>query len=119
MPKWWSEGIFSACVRAAENAFPNEVCGLFSAHQGEVRLHVLPSITSPNFVEAKPESVVALAYQLETEGRNVVATFHSHPQGQRNFSARDAMLRLWAHSHMLAVKTPDGWEMIYRECNEP
>lgn len=113
-PSWWNESIAKACLDAAIDAFPNEACGLISVGNESTCLHLLKARANPFLVYAFPESVVSLAYQMEREDRRVIATFHTHPTGHRDFSARDKMLDLWANQHVLAVWITGSWQFIHK-----
>lgn len=117
---WWSNALELECAAAADDGWPNEVCGLLWLNPGqrsganEVRLRLLPSEATPTSFQASPESVVTLTYDAMRHGAQIVATFHSHPTGALSFSTADDVLTLTADVHVLYVRNHDGrWQPIF------
>jgi len=57
---------------------------------------------------ADADELIAFAYDLQFAAGHVVATFHTHPQGEANFSSRDAQLALWSPVHVLFILSGKG-----------
>lgn len=122
---WWSQGLETVSLQHAEAGLPNEVVGFYSGRSessdvkndnivSTVQFHTLRSTSSPTCFMAKPDALVALVYQLESEHRIIVATFHSHPLGQPTYSQRDAVfLGQWATSHVMAYRRHGTWGLVF------
>src|SRR5579875_2316861 len=100
-PIWWSSRLHHLTVSAAEQAFPDEVCGLFFVKKRNVHLHCFEAFTGPWFCSAKPQSVIEFVYALDDSGGRVIGTFHTHPLGDASFSKRDLLLADWANTHLV------------------
>lgn len=106
----------SQALRVAMEALPNEVCGLFYQPVGETGVHLrtFTGYASPTSCSANPDELIAFAYDMQVSDSHVVATFHTHPQGQESFSPRDAQLALWSHLHLLFVLQARGdWQAAW------
>lgn len=57
---------------------------------------------------ADADELIAFAYDLRLSGGHVVATFHTHPQGEANFSSHDIQLALWSPVHVLFILSGKG-----------
>jgi proteasome lid subunit RPN8/RPN11 len=93
-------------VRAA---YPCEAVGWFCRKSGDlVHSLPLPAAATPYRFTADVHPLIEYAYGLESEGIEVIGTFHSHPKGGPSFSAADDTLALWGEWHALCVRSTDG-----------
>lgn len=74
-----------------QTCLPEEACGLLGGLDGEARLLVTieNELHSPVRFRMRPEAQLRAFRQLEAEGLDLLAIFHSHPTGPAVPSARD------------------------------
>lgn len=103
-------------MSAADLALPDETCGLFYQPPGDkpAQLRTFAGEHSPTLCSAVPHEVIAFAYHLHDTHGHVLATFHTHPQGEEGFSLRDAQLADWSDLHLLLARQTDGdWKFTW------
>jgi proteasome lid subunit RPN8/RPN11 len=94
------------------SCLPEEGCGLLAGRAGEVDLW-LPienSEHSPTHYHMEHRALVRAFHQVEGLGLELLAAFHSHPQGPAGVSQSD--VREWQYPEAaLVVCTPgrEGW----------
>lgn len=89
----------------ARHSYPRECIGFVVAtSDGHTDILPLRAQATPITVEMDSTEVVKVAYQLAHEGKHVVATYHSHPNGSALPSLRDDALSLWSSSMLLLVR---------------
>ncbi|HEX2142630.1 MAG TPA: M67 family metallopeptidase [Candidatus Limnocylindria bacterium] len=77
----------------AQACLPNEACGLLSAARGSgvaTRFHATRNVdASPLRFTVHPEDLVRIVFEIEREGRQLLAIFHSHVRSAAVPSAAD------------------------------
>lgn len=100
------------CAIAHEH-YPVEVGGWILRTNDGIRLHSFAATASATQFDVAAQTVIDMAYRCKDEGWDILATFHSHPTGHTSLSRRDEMLRMWARTHLLAVRHQTGvWKLI-------
>ncbi|WDL97002.1 Mov34/MPN/PAD-1 family protein [Alicyclobacillus sp. ALC3] len=109
-PAWWTRDVWETVKKAAEVALPNEVCGLIYTEVYGVAVHCFEAEATATSCFAVEQEVIDFAFSLRDANASVLATFHSHPLGWPQLSARDAGLADWAQLHLLLVPHKELWE---------
>ncbi|MCL6453170.1 MAG: Mov34/MPN/PAD-1 family protein [Alicyclobacillus sp.] len=113
-PAWWTEALGATCIRAAEEALPNEMCGfIWTDPRGVQQFTKLRAVATPTSVQAVPQDVVARMYEVDRQDGRILASVHTHPLGPSWFSQRDQSLALVATWHVLVYRQVDGWAVRF------
>jgi proteasome lid subunit RPN8/RPN11 len=88
-----------------------EACGLLGGQQGLVSVHIPVNniLNSPNQFRMHPEEQLLGLIQLEENGLDLLAIYHSHPHGTANPSPTD----LDSHLYPEAAAVILAWEGIW------
>lgn len=81
----------------AENAEPEECCGLLLGHAGNVEIIELTlnvAADRSHTFEIDPASLIAAEKAARLGGPSILGYFHSHPNGQCEPSSTDALFAL-------------------------
>ena len=103
----------SICDRIVEHAradLPRECCGLIGGLPGDLdlsgpRVELFPLVNAApglDFYEIDANDLFRVTRELDADGRDIVAIYHSHPTGPARPSATDIELAFW----------PDAWYLI-------
>ncbi|WP_206915412.1 Mov34/MPN/PAD-1 family protein [Alicyclobacillus suci] len=105
------EGIAAALKQQAAFAWPNECVGFIV--QTDLRWFVmpLPAQSGPQYVFVEPSTLLCAAEALDAAHVQVVAVYHSHPDGHACLSAADYQFSAWARTHFLLVRVDEGWHI--------
>jgi len=82
---------YEALIEQAQSAYPLETCGLMGGAESRVRrLYPVDNIRrSPVAYEMDPTEQLRAMLDMEEEGWELVAIYHSHPHGPQTPSAID------------------------------
>lgn len=84
-----------------------------------MHLQTFSGYHSPTSCYASPTEVLAFAYRQQELDLEVLATFHTHPEGQSAFSRKDLQLSDWATLHLLLSKRAVSfWKEVWGESHE-
>ena len=86
--------IYDGIVAQAYAELPNEVCGLLVGKDGEaVKQHALTNIDhSPEHFSFDPAEQFQVFRSARTEGLEIIANYHSHPETPSRPSVEDIRL---------------------------
>ncbi|MBX6377408.1 MAG: M67 family metallopeptidase [Clostridia bacterium] len=112
--------MFDAMVRHAQEHKPLEACGLVGGREGRAeRFFPTPNAAaSPVYYTVPPQDILRVMRQLDRDGLDLVAIFHSHPASRaypsetdiRNAHYPDAVYLILS----LAAEAPDlrGYRIV-------
>jgi proteasome lid subunit RPN8/RPN11 len=93
-------------VEHARQEYPYEVCGLIGGHD-DVAETVVPvpnaSLTPRVRFEMERQPMVDAVIGFQRAGREVVAIYHSHPEGEADLSEYDVAQATWPDAIYLVV----------------
>ncbi|MDD4972064.1 MAG: M67 family metallopeptidase [Paludibacter sp.] len=86
--------IYDGIVLQAKLELPNEACGLLTGKEGNVvKQHVLTNIDqSPEHFSFDPAEQFQVLRSARTEGLEIIANYHSHPETPSRPSVEDIRL---------------------------
>lgn len=97
---------WSQVVAHCRRELPREACGIL-AGRGRVALRAiaLPNASGAPEREylADPESLYAALCEVEERGEQMLAIYHSHPQGPPHLSPRDLEQAFWPQAVQVVV----------------
>lgn len=85
---------------------PREACGILAGRgRTALRAIALPNASGTPEREylADPESLYAALCEVEERGEQMLAIYHSHPQGPPNLSSRDLEQAFWPQALQVVV----------------
>jgi [CysO sulfur-carrier protein]-S-L-cysteine hydrolase len=82
---------FQAMIRHAERETPREAVGMLAGDPSGIASRTLPltNIAGPRAFLADPYSQYLAERRITAEGLNLIAIYHSHPDGGAHLSAAD------------------------------
>lgn len=85
------QAIYEQMVQHVQAAYPLEACGLLGGRKGCVKRHFVVDnvLGSATAYEMEPQQQVQALLAMEKEGCELVAIYHSHPDGPAAPSATD------------------------------
>ncbi len=83
--------LWQAMLAHAQAEYPLEACGLLGGRNGRVRhLYLIENqLHSPTSYRMEPAQQIQAILHLEEQGEELLAIYHSHPQGPETPSASD------------------------------
>lgn len=93
---------------------PKEGCGLLAGRDHKVELTILITnqTHSPVRYNMEPRELITALYKIEESGLELLASFHSHPNGPAVPSESDVMEYAYPETYMLILsKTMDDWKL--------
>jgi proteasome lid subunit RPN8/RPN11 len=93
-----------------ERCLPEEACGLILGKPGLAR-HVIPTtniLHSPVRYRMDPKEQLAALRRMDQEGLDLIAIYHSHPNGPEIPSPADIAEAYYPESLYLICSRPDG-----------
>ncbi len=107
--------ILSQVLARAQEALPEEACGLLGGLEGRVFAHYPGTniALSPVRYEMDPRQVVEAIQDMLERGWDLVAVYHSHPSGPSGLSHTDLELAYYPESaYLVASPGPVGdWHL--------
>jgi proteasome lid subunit RPN8/RPN11 len=105
-----SPGILEEIVEHAKTALPLECCGLIVGGNGVgVRsIRVVNTLASRVAFEMDPAELIAALRSLRETGEELVAIYHSHPQGPAEPSARDIERAYYPEAAHVIISFAEG-----------
>ncbi|MHB0923514.1 MAG: M67 family metallopeptidase [Bellilinea sp.] len=97
-----------------ESCAPEEGCGLLAGRDHKVELTILITnqTHSPVRYNMEPRELIAALYKIEERGLELLASFHSHPNGPAVPSESDVKEYAYPETYMLILsKTMDKWKV--------
>ena len=96
-------------IAHAEAHYPEEACGLVSGRDGiAIGLYPVENIRhSPVAYEMEPLGQVRAMLAIEAEGLDLLAIYHSHPDGPARPSATDVAIANYPDSAYIIVSLAD------------
>ncbi len=93
----------------ADGLWPEEACGLLAGRDGRaVRLYpVENSLHSPVAYEMEPVQQIKAMLAMEAEGLELIAIYHSHPDGPARPSATDIAAAYYPDAVQLILSLAD------------
>ena len=83
-------GILEEIVEHAKKAYPNEGCGLLAGRQAAERfIPMANTCASATEYEMDPAELIGILRDLRATGEELIAIYHSHPQGPAEPSQTD------------------------------
>jgi proteasome lid subunit RPN8/RPN11 len=100
----------------ARRELPNEACGLLSGRGSRAtRYHpARNALASPYRYDLHPQDLVRIMFEIEAEGEELVAIFHSHTRSEAIPSATDVRSARYDVIHLLASLAADGGLRAWR-----
>jgi proteasome lid subunit RPN8/RPN11 len=101
--------LVEALIAQARADYPQETCGLVAGRAGRaVRLHPIENIRhSPVAYEMDPLSQIRAMLAIENEGLEMLAIYHSHPDGPARPSLSDVTQAYYPESAHLIISLAD------------
>ncbi len=74
-----------------QDAYPLEACGILAGNEGEIvhNYAIENKLYSPTAYEMEPQQQLAALLEIEENGWEMTAVYHSHPQGPQTPSVTD------------------------------
>jgi proteasome lid subunit RPN8/RPN11 len=100
---------YEAMLAQLQAAYPLEACGLMAGRNGTIRriYPVANRLASPYAFEMEPVEQVQAMLDLEERGLELLAIYHSHPQGPAGPSASDVARAFYPEAAQLIVSLRD------------
>lgn len=97
--------LLEAMVNQARAALPEESCGLVAGQQGRaVRLYPIENLShSPVAYEMDPRQQIQAMLAIENDGLELLAIYHSHPDGPARPSASDVAQAYYPEQAQLII----------------
>jgi len=103
-----SPGILEQVVEHATTAYPEEGCGLLVGHNSGQRFIPMKNITaSVSDYEMDPAELIHVLRELRNSGEQLIAIYHSHPQGPATPSTKDISRAFYPEAAHLIVSLAD------------
>ncbi len=101
--------LYGAMIQHLQEEYPLEACGLLGGKDGVVsRQYPIENILhSPVAYEMEPTQQIQAIIELEEAGLELLAIYHSHPQGPCAPSETDVALAYWPEAAYLIVSLQD------------
>lgn len=96
-------------VEQAEAALPNECVGFIVRKGPRCFILPLPALATPSRVYVHPDVLLDAAMALDCGGVELVATYHSHPDGTAEPSSNDNLFSAWSYTHVLLYRSAGQW----------
>jgi [CysO sulfur-carrier protein]-S-L-cysteine hydrolase len=105
LPKGFAEAI----ITQARSEYPNEACGLLAGNDGEAtRLYRMTNAErSPVIYRMEPKEQLRVFREMEEEGLELVAIYHSHTRSPAYPSDTDVRLAYYPEAVYLIVSLAD------------
>jgi proteasome lid subunit RPN8/RPN11 len=86
--------MLSQLIKAAESAMPNEACGLLAGQGSEITkfYEMTNADASPEHFTMLPKEQFAAVKDMRTNGTEILAIWHSHPETPPRMSEEDIKL---------------------------
>jgi proteasome lid subunit RPN8/RPN11 len=86
-----NQALYSAMLEHVQSAYPLEACGLLGGKNGRALRHyrIDNTLRSMTAFEMEPMQQVRAMLDMEAEGMELTAVYHSHPQGPSRPSPSD------------------------------
>ena len=102
-------------VAHARAELPRECCGLIGGPEGDTDLtgsrvelfRLTNAAPGLDFYEIDPDELFRVTRDLDREGRDIVAIYHSHPVGPARPSSTDIELAFWPQAWYLICSLDD------------
>jgi proteasome lid subunit RPN8/RPN11 len=97
--------LVEALIGQARAALPEETCGLVAGQQGRaVRLYPIENMRhSPVAYEMEPLQQIQAMLAIENDGLELLAIYHSHPDGPAHPSPTDVALAYYPEQAQLII----------------
>ena len=97
--------LYDAMIQHLQDEYPLEACGLLAGKGGIAsRQYPIENILrSPVAYEMEPTQQIQAIMELEDDGLELLAIYHSHPQGPSVPSETDVALAYWPEAAYLIV----------------
>ncbi|MBI5967386.1 MAG: M67 family metallopeptidase [Deltaproteobacteria bacterium] len=104
-----SEIFLDKIIEHAQRAYPLECCGILAGKGGEIRrIYPMRNVEESQFSYfMDPEEQFRIFREIDEEGLDLSAIYHSHPHSPPYPSKRDVDLAFYPHSHILIVSLRD------------
>jgi proteasome lid subunit RPN8/RPN11 len=101
-------GILEDAIQQSKDAYPKEACGLLVGRDAADRLIPMKNVSAnPRQFEMDPTELIAALRGLRQTGEELVAIFHSHPQGPAEPSKTDVDRAYYPETAHLIVSLAD------------
>ena len=101
-------GILEQVVRQAQNAYPNEACGILVGRDAANRFIAMKNISADtNRYEMDPAELIGVLRSLREAGEELIAIFHSHPHGPAEPSKTDVERAYYPEAAHVIVSLAD------------
>lgn len=99
-----------------QSAYPLEACGLLAGLSGEVsRVYAVENaLQSPTAFEMNPREQLRAMLDIEVRGLEMLAIYHSHPQGPERPSETDVALAYYPEAVQVIVSLKDRRRPVVR-----
>lgn len=103
-------------VQALQEAYPLEGCGLIAGEKGmSTHVYAVPNLLqSPVAFEMEPQQQLKAMIALEDAGWELLAIYHSHPQGPETPSETDVRRAYYPEALHLIVSLADPARPVAR-----
>jgi proteasome lid subunit RPN8/RPN11 len=110
---------YDALLQQAQSGYPLETCGLLAGHRNQVRrlYPVTNTRQSPIEYEMDPVEQLAAFLDMEEEGWDLIAIYHSHPHGPQTPSASDVAQAYYPETAYVIVSLMDRHHPSIRAFN--
>ena len=100
-----------------QSCYPLEGCGLVAGNEAGEITAVYPienSLQSPTAYEMAPRQQIEAMLDMEAQGWQMAAIYHSHPQGPERPSATDIALAFYPEASYIIVSLKNRTEPVIR-----
>jgi proteasome lid subunit RPN8/RPN11 len=104
------QDLIKRIVEHAKQEFPNEACGILSGKGGRVeKVYQMSNIDkSPETFFMDPKEQLKTIKQMRSEGLEMAAIYHSHPNVRPYPSSHDVELAFYPDSYYVIVSIING-----------
>ena len=107
---------YETMLRHLQDAYPLEACGILAGSKGDVfRLYAVDNhLRSPVAFEMDPRQQLEAMLDLEDAGLQLVAIYHSHPNGPQTPSPTDVAQAFYPNAAQVIVSLADRQRPVAR-----
>ena len=103
------KSIYEAIIRHVLAEYPLEACGILAGKNGRLHNHypIDNTLQSPVAYEMEPHQQIQTMIEIEAQGWELTAIYHSHPQGAAYPSETDVAQAYYPDTIQLIVSLQD------------
>jgi proteasome lid subunit RPN8/RPN11 len=108
--------LYREIVAHLQDSYPLEACGLLAGAEDEItKSYPIENILkSPMAFEMDPKQQITAMIEIEAQGLDLLAIYHSHPHGPQTPSPTDVAMAYYPDSAHLIVSLQDREKPVVR-----